>query len=233
MNWRLHHSSETVSTNADARAGRPGDVFTTDFQSAGRGRLDHVWLSPPGTNLMLSAVLDVTDIEPSQVATLPLAVGLAVLEALATYAPAEPLSLKWPNDVLAGGRKICGILCERVGDRVIAGLGVNVGQCDFAPEIAARATSLARLGVRTTVADVRDRVLDALGVVYETWRGSGLADLLPRLRRVDALRGQIIAVRRTDDDSAPATGLCGGIRDDGSLDIAGEAVYAGEAHVLA
>jgi len=237
MNWRIIHKTETASTNVDARTGETGDVFTADFQTAGRGRLDHVWLSPPGTNLMLSAVLDVSGLEPAQVATLPLAVGIAVLEALATYRVREARefssvwTLKWPNDVLAYGRKVCGILCERVGDRVVAGLGVNVNQTVFAPEIAARATSLALLGVTTTVPDVRDRVLKSLDAMYVTWRRAGLAAFMPRLREVDALRGKVVTVRRTDDDASPVCGRCGGIRADGALDVAGEAVYAGEVHV--
>ena len=83
----IHHKPETASTNIDARAGRHGDVFTADFQTAGRGRLDHKWLSAPGENLMLSAVLDVGDCPPDRVATLPLVVGLAVIEGLSPLLP--------------------------------------------------------------------------------------------------------------------------------------------------
>ena len=79
MTWRIHHRDVTASTNLDARAGFPGDVFTADEQTAGRGRLDHAWHSAPGANLMFSAVLDVSGLAPDAVATLPLVVGLAVL----------------------------------------------------------------------------------------------------------------------------------------------------------
>lgn len=231
MTWRIHHRDETASTNVDARAGRPGDVFTAGRQTAGRGRLDHVWLSAPDQNLLASAVLDVAGLPPDEVATLPLAVGLAVVKALGRFRLSAPLALKWPNDVLVGGRKICGILCERRGDVVIAGLGVNVNQTDFAPEIADRATSLRRLGVETDVMAVRDLVLAALDEVCATWRRKGFAALWPQLASVDALKGRTVSVWRTDDDPAPACGVCGGIRPDGSLDVAGEAIYAGEVHV--
>ena len=87
MNWTIHHQPSTASTNLDARAGRHGDVFTADFQTAGRGRLDHKWLSAPGENLMLSAVLDVGDCPPDRVATLPLVVGLAVIAGLSPLLP--------------------------------------------------------------------------------------------------------------------------------------------------
>lgn len=244
----IHHKPETASTNLDARAGRHGDVFTADFQTAGRGRLDHKWLSAPGENLMLSAVLDVGDCPPDRVATLPLVVGLAVIEGLSPLLPKE-LSprLKWPNDVLVDGRKLAGILCERHGDTVIVGLGVNVKQREFAPEIAEKATSLSLLlgpvpagkgpapaskGSVPALTQVRDAILVALGRLYATWREEGLSPFLGRLAELDFLRGRTISVRQTDDDTEPFQGVCEGIAADGSLLVGGQAIYAGEAHVL-
>ena len=233
MTFRIHHRAVTRSTNLDARAGVPGDVFTADEQTAGRGRLDHRWLSAPGANLMLSAVLDVADLPPEQVATLPLAVGLAVHAAIARFLPGGEIRLKWPNDVLVGGRKIAGILCERNGDGVIAGVGVNVNQTAFAPEIADRATSLAREGASTSVAEMRDAVLAELDRVHGTWRTAGFAALQARYAEVDFLKGRNVSVRQTDDDEAPLTGLCAGVQVDGTLCVGGRPVYAGEAHVCA
>ena len=62
MNWRIHEKDVSVSTNLDARDGVAGDVFTAVSQTGGRGRLDHRWLSPPGANLTMSAVLSVDGI---------------------------------------------------------------------------------------------------------------------------------------------------------------------------
>lgn len=232
MIWKIHHQAVTTSTNLDARGGIPGDVFTADFQSAGRGRLDHTWVSPPGENLMMSAVLDVAGLPPEQVATFPLAVGLAVLRGLSPFLPAHARrALKWPNDVLAEGRKIAGILCERQGDAVIAGIGVNVKQRKFAKDIENRAVSLALLGSVPTVDAVRAAVLSALAEVYGVWREAGFDAIYSEIVAYDALRGQTLAVRQTDDDRAPLTGLCGGIQSDGSLRIGATCVYAGEAHV--
>ena len=233
MTFRIHHRAVTRSTNLDAREGVPGDVFTEDEQTAGRGRLDHRWLSAPGANLMLSAVLDVADLPPEQVATLPLAVGLAVHAAIARFLPGGEIRLKWPNDVLVGGRKIAGILCERNGDGVIAGVGVNVNQTAFAPEIADRATSLAREGAATSVAEMRDAVLAELDRVHGTWRTAGFAALQARYAEVDFLKGRNVSVRQTDDDETPLTGLCAGVQVDGTLCVGGRPVYAGEAHVCA
>ena len=237
----IHHKPETASTNLAARAGRHGDVFTADFQTAGRGRLDHKWLSAPGENLILSAVLDVGDCPPDRVATLPLVVGLAVIEGLSPLLP-KGLSpqLKWPNDVLVDGRKLAGILCERHGDTVIVGLGVNVKQREFAPEIAEKATSLSLLlgpvpagkGTVPALTQVRDAILMALGRLYATWREEGLSPFLGRLAELDFLRGRTISVRQTDDDTEPFQGVCEGIAADGSLLVGGQAIYAGEAHVL-
>ena len=231
MTWRIHHKAVTASTNLDARAGCPGDVFTADEQTAGRGRLDHAWHSAPGENLMFSAVLDVVGLAPDAVATLPLVVGLAVLRALAPLA-ASPFTVKWPNDVLAHGRKIAGILCERTGDAVIAGVGVNVNQTEFPPEIDARATSLAReTGRSYAVSEVLDCVLRELDGLVSDWRRDGFASLAPAFAPVDALRGKYVRVFAVDGDSDPVEGVCSGIKPDGTLDVGGVPVYAGEAHL--
>lgn len=233
MTFRIHHRPVTQSTNLDAREGVPGDVFTADEQTAGRGRLDHRWLSAPGENLMLSAVLDVAGLPPEQVVTLPLAVGLAVHAAIARFLPGGEIRLKWPNDVLVGGRKIAGILCELNGDGVIAGVGVNVRQTMFAPEIADRATSLAREGASASVVEVRDALLAELGRVHGTWRAEGFAALQARYAAVDFLKGRNVSVRQTDDDETPLMGVCEGVQVDGTLRVGGRPVYAGEAHVCA
>ncbi len=230
MDWTIHHKAETVSTNLDARAGAPGDVFTADYQTAGRGRLDHTWLSPPRENLMMSVVLDVAGVPVEKAATLPLVVGLAVVDAVRAVASVDA-RLKWPNDLLVDGRKLAGILCERHDDRVIAGIGVNVRQTVFPPEIAACATSLAVLGAAADVTATRDAVLAALADRLATWRQDGFRALLSDLAAADCLKGRTVSVFQTDADRAPLTGLCDGIAPDGSLLVDGVSVYAGEAHV--
>ena len=242
--WRVQHRAVTESTNKDALSGEPGDVFTADHQTAGRGRLDHRWLSPSGENLLMSAVIGVAELPPEEIATLPLVVGLAVaeaLEALLTERGATEVSagvrIKWPNDVLIDGQKVCGILCERKDDRVIAGIGVNVNQTTFDPEIAGRATSVVEKVRRWEgekvrrweVPAVRDAVLARLAALIEIWRQGGFRTVWPRIAARDFLKGRTVSVRRTDSDGVPVTGFCGGICADGALDIAGEPVFAGEA----
>jgi len=231
--WRLHHKERTKSTNLDARVGEPGDVYTADYQSAGRGRLDHKWLSPPGVNLMMSAVLSVEGISADRVATLPLVMGLAVVRGISRLAPEHAFRLKWPNDVLLDGRKLAGLLCERVGDCVIVGIGVNVAQQTFPPEIADRAISLDVItGSKTSVNDVREVILSEIAALYECWREKGFEAILPEIEAIDFLKGRFVSIRQTDEDSTPVSGVCHGIAADGSLTVGDISIYAGEAHVI-
>lgn len=232
INWRIFHKKETVSTNVDAKKGRHGDVFTADFQSAGRGRLDHKWLSNRGENLMMSAVLSVDGLEIAHAATLPLAAGLAVVKTVSSILGGKgEVRLKWPNDVYVSDVKIAGILCERIGDSVIVGVGINVSQKLFPAELSAKATSLALMGVSIEVPDVRDLLLKELSEVYIEWRDAGLESIYPRISAVDWLKGREIAVIQTDNDKKPIRGLCKGIAPDGSLSVGKLQIWAGEAHI--
>ena len=242
VRWKIHHKRETESTNLDARDGEPWDVFTADYQTAGRGRLDHKWLSPPGANLLMSAVLSVEGLSPEQVSTLPLVVGLAVAKGLTpffkgfsgsvpNFSGSVPM-IKWPNDVLIGGKKVAGVLCERNNDKVIVGIGINVEKQDFPPELQDKAISLGSVhNFSGSVPKVRSAVLGQLGWLYGIWRENGFGAVWPEIAALDCLRGQTLSVRQTDDDAAPIAGVCGGIQRDGSLDVGGVKVYAGEAHV--
>jgi len=227
INWRIFHQAETASTNLDAHAGAPGDVFTAEYQSAGRGRLDHKWLSPRGANLLMSVVLPSGELDPAEVATIPLAVGLAVANAI-TRLSGKRAMLKWPNDVLLDGRKVSGILCELNGENIIAGIGVNVKPQNFPPEIAARACALGDFEIDR----VRDVLLGELADVHARWMTNGFAALLDDIRAIDYLKGRTIAVRQTDDDGAPLIGIVSGILADGALEVDGSPVYAGEAHII-
>ncbi len=133
--WRVETVAETGSTNADVaerfRSGeRSGLVLVAEHQTAGRGRLGRSWESPPGASLVLSVLLT-PDAAPERWPWLPLITGMAVARAVGRAAGVAA-DLKWPNDVLVDGQKLCGILVERVdGDGVAAavvGIGINVTQ---------------------------------------------------------------------------------------------------------
>lgn len=129
---RLLVLPECGSTNAELR-GRASDavgwphlsVLVTDSQTAGRGRLDRTWDTPPGAALAISVLLRDLPESVDAWGWLPLAAGVSMTEAVAAQLPGHEVGLKWPNDVLVDGRKICGILAEVVGDAVIVGAGVN------------------------------------------------------------------------------------------------------------
>jgi len=120
--------STNVALVAAARAGASRGVLTTEFQTSGRGRLDRVWTAPPRSGLAVSVLLS-PPVLARRWTWLPLLTGLAVVDALAVAGvPAGvEVGLKWPNDVLVGGRKVAGILAERVDEsRVVIGMGLNV-----------------------------------------------------------------------------------------------------------
>lgn len=128
---------EVDSTNARAlEAAGDGLVVVADRQTAGRGRHGRPWHSAPHTGLYVSVAFEPPT--PGLVFAAP----LAVRDALAPLCQAE---LKWPNDLLIGGLKACGILAEQRGNRNVIGIGLNVNhrRDDFPPELRDRATSLA------------------------------------------------------------------------------------------
>ncbi|MGB4136027.1 MAG: biotin--[acetyl-CoA-carboxylase] ligase [Microbacterium sp.] len=129
---RFEAVTESASTNAELRE-RAADadawphlsVLLTDNQTAGRGRLDRTWSTPPGAALAISVLLRELPAEPIARSWIPLAAGLAMADAAAAQLPGHEVGVKWPNDVLVDGRKICGILAEATADAVIVGAGVN------------------------------------------------------------------------------------------------------------
>lgn len=143
---RLRFIDETGSTNADLLADLSaveGDWLIARRQASGRGRQGREWHSDEG-NFFGSTLVRLRGGDP-QAPTLALAAGLALIDALETAAPGEPLSLKWPNDLMLRRGKLAGVLLERAGDRVIAGFGVNLA---VAPKVEGRETaSLAHRGV--------------------------------------------------------------------------------------
>ncbi|MBI4521763.1 MAG: biotin--[acetyl-CoA-carboxylase] ligase [Gemmatimonadetes bacterium] len=143
----IHPSLGSTNDRALALAAAGAAGLTTviaDEQTAGRGRGGRLWASPAGLGLWLSVILRLDQGAASPLLSVALgAVVARMLESVA--APAAP-GLKWPNDVLLGGKKVCGILCE-IGDGaqvVIAGIGLNILQRQehFAPEIRETATSI-------------------------------------------------------------------------------------------
>ncbi len=148
---KLHYARLTGSTNSDAmaaaRRGEPhGSVYFADEQTAGRGRGDHKWISAAGEGLYVSVLLR-PQIPAARLALLPLAAGLAAVEAVRVVAGLT-IDLRWPNDLLIGERKAGGILVEAQTKSkgsphaVVVGIGINVHQRTFPAGLDTPATSL-------------------------------------------------------------------------------------------
>jgi BirA family biotin operon repressor/biotin-[acetyl-CoA-carboxylase] ligase len=173
VEWDVRRVAETASTNADAaeaaRAGAiEGTVIVADHQTAGRGRLDRTWESPAGSGLALSAVLRPEGLELATWPWIPLTAGVATAEAVARLGLIT--QLKWPNDVEVEGRKLAGILVERVetptGAAAVVGIGLNVAMtADQLP--IPTATSLHLEGIRVERDEVLSAVLEALARCHD------------------------------------------------------------------
>jgi len=181
--WReVRILAETGSTNVEAaaaaRTGAPeGLVVVAEHQTAGRGRLDRAWTVPPRAGLTFTVLLRPAGVPPSQWSWITLAAGVALVEALARDAGIET-RLKWPNDVQAAdGRKLAGILAERVdspGDSaVVLGIGLNVTlRADELP--VPEATSLLLAGATTVDrGTVLLALLRSVEGWYDRWRRAG------------------------------------------------------------
>jgi BirA family transcriptional regulator, biotin operon repressor / biotin---[acetyl-CoA-carboxylase] ligase len=148
---KLHFSPVTDSTNTDAlkaaRTATPhGSVYFADEQLAGRGRGNHAWHSAAGEGLYVSVLLR-PQIPAAHLPLLPLAAGLAAADAIRTTTGLA-IDLRWPNDLLIGPRKTGGILVESHSEAdaiifAVVGIGINVHQRAFAPDLSTPATSLA------------------------------------------------------------------------------------------
>ncbi|WP_444659958.1 biotin--[acetyl-CoA-carboxylase] ligase [Caproiciproducens sp. R2] len=140
------------STNAQAKrqalSGAPnGSLFIAERQTGGKGRLGRTWESPSGTGLWFSVLLR-PDSLPVQVTGITLLAGLAVCRAIRKQTD-TPAMIKWPNDIVIGSKKVCGILTEMAAeiDRieyVVVGIGINVNMENFPDELSGKATSLRR-----------------------------------------------------------------------------------------
>jgi BirA family biotin operon repressor/biotin-[acetyl-CoA-carboxylase] ligase len=230
----------TGSTNADlaarlaaSEAVPEGLWLVADRQSAGRGRQGRAWSDGAG-NFMGSTVVHPQPTDPSP-ATLALVAGLAVHEAVAPLVPAPSRTLlKWPNDILIGPAKLCGILLEAVGATVIVGIGVNLAQ---APEVPGRETiALSAYGP----APDRDLFAAALSGQFdrelERWRSFGLEPLLRRWLAAAHPIGTPLAVGEPGEE--PLLGTFAGLGADGALQLklangTTRTIHAGEVRLAA
>ena len=234
----------TDSTNLQARAiardgAAEGSVVVADSQTGGRGRMRRAWSSPPGVNLYCSIVLR-PPVPTVRVPEIPLVAAAAIHEAIGSECPALQIFVKWPNDILCGGRKLCGILCEMESEPdfthfVVVGFGLNVNLDPVPEELQGIATSLRiEAGAAFSRARLLAAVLNRFERIYDEWLGnSDLGFLLPRLERYAWLQGKAVRIEQFDRIIA---GTVSGLSPQGHLMLLGEdggltAVSSGEAHL--
>jgi BirA family biotin operon repressor/biotin-[acetyl-CoA-carboxylase] ligase len=243
--WRrIEWLAETDSTQRVARdlarRGVPeGTTVIAEAQTAGRGRLGRTWHSPAGLNLYCSVVLR-PPIAPVLVPQIALVAGVAVA---ATIREATGLAaaIKWPNDVLVGGRKVAGILTEMEAEmervrHVIAGIGVNLNtpRTAFPPALRRKATSLLlATGRRVERAGFAGRLLAALEARYGRYLALGFAAMRSEWESYSCLTGQTVRVAGAEGE---VVGRVRGLDADGALRLEGRGgralrVVAGEVTV--
>jgi BirA family transcriptional regulator, biotin operon repressor / biotin---[acetyl-CoA-carboxylase] ligase len=203
-------STNRVAAMLPVSSFKPGTVIVTDHQSAGRGRSGRAWMAPPRTGLLMSVVLEAPPVPGDAL----LAVALAVVDALRSLG-AQP-EIKWPNDILIRGRKVCGILAESVArdqrPYVIVGCGINVLAHPDLPGAGSVAEELGRPVDRTELAI---EVFKCLDLWYRSLseRADGVfAAWLERLQTI----GQEVVV---SEMGGIWTGTATGVERDGGLQV--------------
>ena len=216
------------STNAElarrARAGSPsGTVLVAEHQTAGRGRLDRAWVTPPGAALTFSVLVEPAGVPVARWPWLPLLAGIAVAEGVRRVTEVDCV-LKWPNDVLVGERKLAGILVERVerdpGAVAVVGVGLNVSLGEDELPVPT-ATSLELEGAatidRTVILREVLRSFEALFLQWQADQGDATRGLVESYVRRCATLGRQVRVELPTGQQV--VGLAAGVDTDGRLEV--------------
>jgi len=216
-----HYEHTLTSTNLIlkdmARQGAPhGCTCLCECQTAGRGRMDRSWSSPEGQGVWLSVLLR-PQMQPETAPLITFCCAIAMARAVRSVTALDA-QIKWPNDLVLHGKKLCGILLEMGFDAqgyyVVAGTGLNVRENAYPPELAERATSIAEW------ADIPDRgrivaaYLDALEEAVSAVESSGFAGIAEDFRQQCITLGSQVHVLGTDEQF---TGVAEDIDETGAL----------------
>lgn len=201
-------------------------------QGGGVGRLGRKWESPEG-NLYCSTLVACRRDDPAP-STLSFVTALAVHKAISVHLPHQDILLKWPNDILVSGHKICGILLERSGDMIVVGIGVNIA---VAPQVEGRTvTSMHQEGVAAdiTPAVFLETLTQYFADAVNDWRQLGLAAILTSWQQRAHPLGTRLST--SDEKGDRLEGEYAGLSDDGALRLrkAGGKlieIHAGDVHV--
>lgn len=232
-------ASTNLQAKLDAENGAAeGTLIVADMQTAGRGRRGRGWSSPAGTNVYFTLILK-PDFAVEMASMVTLVMGIAVAEGIRETCGVEA-RIKWPNDIVAGGKKVCGMLAEMSVERdyihyIVIGVGINVGKQEFPPEIASSAVSLYQeCGREVPRAGLIANVMKAFESAYDIFREKGdLSGLLDRYHELLVNKDREVRVL---DPKGEYRGISRGISRTGELLVELEdgkvrEVYAGEVSV--
>lgn len=183
-----------------SRGEASGLVIGAEEQTAGKGRFGRLWKSDNG-GLYFSVLLR-PELPPSEIAAITLAAGFAVCNAVRDYTNCDA-QIKWPNDIIIGNKKICGILTEMAAqsdrlDYVVIGIGINVNHCTFPDEIQHKATSLfLETNQKTDRNDFFAAVLKSLDTVMQSFLVSLSIDDVNRFKELCATLGRNVSLERS------------------------------------
>jgi BirA family biotin operon repressor/biotin-[acetyl-CoA-carboxylase] ligase len=242
---QFHYYEEIGSTNDEAfrlgAAGAPeGTALIAERQSLGKGRMQRVWHSPAGSNIYTSIILR-PQITPARSPQISILAGVAVAEVLNLYCP-NRIKLKWPNDVLIGEKKVCGILsqvkiCVSAVDFIVLGIGINVNIAydQFPEEIQNLATSLAmETGRRISRQELIISLYENLTKWYKQLLQEGFGRVKEKWMSLTPMTGKTVQVMFREE---AVSGKAIGLDDDGSLVLLTDKnetlqVSAGDATIL-
>ncbi len=202
MNYDIYRFGKIDSTNSYllrlGEKGFPeGTVAVADEQTSGRGRFGRKWQAEPLSSLLFSILLRPTFLNRDEVFILTFSAAVAVADAVESVAGVKS-ELKWPNDILFRGRKLCGILLESnfEGDKlnhVVLGVGLNVNQTLFPDEISASAVSLSMIAGRSfDREEVLSSILFSFNDIYESLKAKDFYSIMKRWRDRSSMFGKRI-----------------------------------------
>lgn len=209
-------STQPVAMELAAAGAKEGTAVIANQQTAGIGRQGHSWHSEPETGLYVSLIL-YPPLEPATRPVLTLAIGLAAAEAIARVAGFE-CDLRWPNDILINERKAAGILVQLAGDAAVAGIGVNVNNRLFPPDIANLATSLALAGGRgVDRTDLLIELIECAAAFSKMLKEAGKTAIFTAFTRASSYAsGKRVVV---DMGDRQITGMTAGLDENGFLRV--------------
>ena len=223
--WRVRVADEVASTQDELKNElvSNGDCVVAEFQSAGRGRLDRKFDSIPNVALLFSFY-----IEPKRSGEwgwIPLLAGLAIARTLNAATDSTSYKTKWPNDVICESGKVAGVLCERHGDGIIVGMGINVSTHVEELPVETATSIYIESGIELDRNELLAELLTTFQELFAGWDAGG--DLSPSYRALSLTIGSQVKVLLPDSRSV--SGFATAVDNEGRLKLeSGDLISVGD-----